>query len=268
MMLGSGGGKLQRNESFREAIEPWRTFDGLSNCNEAILSRRWRRPGGPYLRKRSHLFTRWQRRENVAARGWGQNACKIPCRLPPRRPPSHFSSCFVHRESVCQRPIKNGPRPRSERRTTEVGRRSVVEGNCRLVTCSNLVRQFVAVITPPTPPSWNTLCSAAPLDDSPRALFVSPPTYLDYGRYHHRFVDVHYALQQQSRQSPKPRSPTPNGKHCDGKLGIYGTVSLNLPLNNCVHTGSSVTAVGCRPLPFAPRCIGDKKTDGLRRWGN
>ena len=106
----------------------------------------------------------------------GQNAFKIPCRLPPRRPPSHFSSCFVHRESVCQRPIKNGPR--SERRTTEEGRRSVVEGNCRLVTCSNLVRQFVAVITPPTPPSWNTLCSAAPLDDSPPALFVSPPTLL------------------------------------------------------------------------------------------
>ena len=58
--------------------------------------------------------------------------------------------------------------------------------------------------------------------------------YLDYGRYHHRFVDVHYALQRQSRQFPQPRSPTPNGKHCDGKLGIYGTVSLNLPLNNRV----------------------------------
>ena len=72
-----------------------------------------------------------------------------------------------------------------------------------------------------------------------------------------------YALQQQSRQSPKPRSPTPNGKHCDGKLGIYGTVSLNLPLNNRVSPGSSVTAAGCRPLPLAPRCIGDEKqTDG------
>ena len=61
-MLGSGGGKLLHRESFREAIEPFTTFDGLSNYNEAILSRRWRRPGGPYLRKRSHLFTRWQRR--------------------------------------------------------------------------------------------------------------------------------------------------------------------------------------------------------------
>ena len=34
-------------------------------------------------------------------------------------------------------------------------------------------------------------------------------------------------------------------------------------LNNRVHTGSSVTAAGCRPLPLAPRCIGDEKqTDG------
>ena len=138
-MLGSGGGKLLHNESFREAIEPCTAFKCINIKARLQCSHFKPMMAASPTSERGLIFSHVG---GEGKRGGSRMGAKCV------QDSLSSSSCFVHRESVCQRPIKNGPR--SERRTTEVGRRSVVEGNCRLVTCSNLVRQFVAVITPPT----------------------------------------------------------------------------------------------------------------------